>query len=72
MEELILTIPKKDGVEVTCRLEVEPPKYQKEYLGGFRNVKNGLIYLNYFAQTDQIQRDHKVKEERDVPFLAGF
>ena len=48
------------------RIVVEMPEEEKPYMGGFKNVTNGLVYLHGFSQTDQLRRIHPIKCHRDV------
>lgn len=60
------TIEKENGDKITINIEVEQPFTIKPYIGGFKNSKNGIIFYHAFAQTDQIQHDHKPKNHRDT------
>ena len=42
------------------------PQTEKIYLGGLKNVSNGLVYLHAFSQTDQLKKNHAIKCHRDV------
>eukprot|EP01017_Pseudomicrothorax_dubius_P038866 TRINITY_DN588_c0_g2_i1.p1 TRINITY_DN588_c0_g2~~TRINITY_DN588_c0_g2_i1.p1 ORF type:complete len:428 (-),score=126.70 TRINITY_DN588_c0_g2_i1:23-1306(-) len=54
------------GERVTSVVEVQLPRFPKPYLGGYRSLKNSLLYHNAFAQTDQIPHEHKTKFHREA------
>lgn len=47
-------------------IEVYLPVREKPYLGGYRSLKNSLVYHHAYAQTDQKYREHSTKYHREV------
>jgi len=47
-------------------VEVEKAKGAKPYIGGYFNKRNGATYHNAFGQTDQYERPHPKKNNREV------
>lgn len=39
---------------------------KKPFIGGYKNVGNGIEYWNAFAQTDQLKSKHKLSFTRDT------
>jgi hypothetical protein len=63
--EYTFNVHRRTGIE-QVRIIVEMPEDDKTYLGGFKNVTNGLVYLHSFSQTDQLRRIHPIKCHRDT------
>ena len=47
-------------------VEVEKAKTPNPYIGGFTNKRDGGVYLNAFAQTDQYKKPHPTMYHREV------
>jgi len=47
-------------------VEVEKAKGAKPYIGGYVNKRDGAVYHNAFAQTDQYEKPHPVMYHRGV------
>jgi len=63
--EYTFNVHRRTGME-QVRILVEMPEEEKPYMGGFKNVTNGLVYLHAFSQTDQLRRIHPIKCHRDT------
>ena len=47
-------------------IDLEKIKYKKPYYGGYVNKTNGTYYYHAYAQTDQYQNEHIIKNERSA------
>ncbi len=47
-------------------MEVEKAKGTKPYIGGYVNKRDGAVYHNAFAQTDQYERPHPKMFHREI------
>ena len=63
--EYTFNVHRRTGIE-QVRVFVKVSDEEKPYLGGLKNVSNGLVYLHAFSQTDQIKKIHPIKCHRDT------